>query len=100
MPAMIFEDRVLARVAFQAVGRSKPADVTEAEEFAIGQAIGTLRKLGAVITPWTVRAVRDDVAIIFADPARMTQARASATQSISDMRADTAMAMPGREAVP
>ena len=99
MPATIFEDRVLARVAFQAVGRSKPADVNEAVEFAIGHAIGTLRKLGAVITPWTVRALRDDVAIIFADPAKMTQARASATHPISDWPADAAVPMPISEAV-
>ena len=100
MPAMIFEDRVLARVAFQAVGRSKPADVNEAAECAIGHAIGALRKLGAVITPWTVRALQDDVAIIFADPAKMTQARASATHPISDMPADAAVPMSSREAIP
>ncbi len=79
MPAMIFEDRVLARVAFQAVGRSKPADANQGADLAIGHAIGALRMLGGVITPWTVRALRDDVAIILADPAKMHQARALAT---------------------
>ena len=94
MPAMIFEDRVLARVAFQAVGRSKPADASRGAELAIGHALGALRMLGAVITPWTVRAVRDDVAIIFSDPAKMTQARALAAHVISDMP----VPMPGHEA--
>ena len=80
MPAMILEDRVLARVAFQAVGRSEPSDSNQGAELAIRHALKALRVLGAVITPWTVRAVQDDVAGIFADAARMTQARALATE--------------------
>ena len=84
MPALILEDRVLARVAFQAVGRSEPADPHQGAELAIGHALKALRVLGAVITPWTVRAVEDDVAGIFADAARMTQARALATEVTVD----------------
>ena len=80
MPATILEDRVLARIAFQAVGRSQPADPHYGAELAIRQALKALRVLGAVITPWTVRAVQDDVASIFADAAKMTQARALATR--------------------
>ncbi len=90
MPAMILEDRVLARVAFQAVGRSEPTDPNQGAELAIRHALKALRVLGAVITPWTVRAVQDDVASIFADAARMTQARALATEVTPDT--------PGRQA--
>ena len=90
MPAMILEDRVIARVAFQAVGWSEPADPHYGAELAIRRALKSLRVLGAVITPWTVRAVEDDVASIYADAARMTQARAQATRVTSG---DDAQAM-------
>ena len=98
MPAMILEDRVLARVAFQAVGRSEPSDANHGAELAINHALKALRVLGAVITPWTVRAVQDDVACIFADAARMTQARALATQVSLDPQPGVTTATPAREA--
>ena len=90
MPALILEDRVLARVAFQAVGRSEPADPDQGAEVAIRHALRALLMLGAVVTPWTVRAVRDDIASIFADAAKMTQARALAVQTMAET--------PGRQA--
>ncbi len=96
MPAMILEDRVLARVAFQAVGWSEPADPHSGAELAIGQALKALRGLGAVITPWTERAVQDDVASIYADAARMTQARALAARVTSG--ADAVAPTPDRAA--
>ncbi len=98
MPAMILEDRVLARVAFQAVGRSEPADSDHGAELAISHALKALRVLGAIITPWTIRAVQDDVACIFADAAKMTQARALATQVSLDMHSGATAATTTREA--
>ena len=87
MPAIILEDRVLARVVFQAVGCSEPAGPQNGAELAIRQALHALSVLGAAITPWTVRAVQDDVAGIYSDAARMTQARALAIRGVAPMPA-------------
>ena len=74
LPSKIVEDRMLARIAFEAVGRNGSADPTKSSEAALGHAVAALRVLGVVVAADILRTVRADIEGIFADPARLARA--------------------------
>ena len=76
MRTTIVEDRILARIAMEAVGWNAGAGLAETTDVALGQAAAILRGMGVAVTPEMSRSVRDDVALILADPARTARARA------------------------
>ena len=76
MPTVV-EDRVLARIALEAVAWNGSAHAAVLGDIARGQAATALRVLGIAATPEVVRAVDEDIADIIADPDRLARARAS-----------------------
>lgn len=76
MPTVV-EDRVLARIAFEAVAWNGSAHPGVLADIARGQAATALRVLGIAATPEISRAVDQDIADIIADPDRLARARAS-----------------------
>lgn len=80
----VVEDRVLARVALEAVAWNHGGDPTVLADVALGQAVVALRVLGIPATPEVTRAVTEDIADIMADPDRI--ARAKAIGARVDMR--------------
>ena len=77
----VVEDRVLARVALEAVAWNHGGDPTALADVALGQAVVALRVLGIPATPEVTRAVVDDIAGIMADPDLLARARASAPRT-------------------
>lgn len=76
MPTVV-EDRVLARIALEAVAWNGSAHPAVLADIARGQAATALRVLGIAATPEISRAVDEDIADIIADPERLARARAS-----------------------
>ncbi|WP_237478888.1 hypothetical protein [Lichenibacterium dinghuense] len=74
----VVEDRVLARIALEAVAWNGSAHPAVLGDIARGQAATALRVLGIAATPEIVQAVAEDIADIIADPDRLARARASA----------------------
>ena len=77
MRKTIVEDRVLARIALEAVGWNGSATSDALADAARGQAIVALRVLGIPATPQVSRAVEDDIADIIADPDKLARAQAA-----------------------
>lgn len=77
----IVEDRVLARIALEAVAWNGGADPAVLADVALGQAVVALRVLGIQATPEVTRAVGDDIAAAMADPALIARARSSAAHA-------------------
>ena len=75
MRTTIVEDRVLARIAFEAVGWNPSAGPAELADMAFGQAVVALRVMGIATTPEIARTVRADIALVIADPAKIARAR-------------------------
>ena len=66
----IIEDRILARVARDAVGHDDGSAATaDRAETALGRAVAALRGMGITATREVTRAVRDDIAIVLAEAA-------------------------------
>ena len=76
----VVEDRVLARVALEAVGWNHGGDPTVLADVALGQAVVALRVLGIATTPEVTRAVTADIADIMADPELIARAMAIGTR--------------------
>ncbi len=71
MSTTIIEDRVLARLARDAVGWDDGVTpAAERTEIAIGRATIALRLMGIATTPELAKALRDDIAIALAAPER------------------------------
>ena len=79
--ATIVEDRVLARIALEAVAWNDGVDPAHAADIALGQAVVALRVLGIRATPEVTRAVGDDIAAAIADPELLARARASTARA-------------------
>ena len=79
--ATVVEDRVLARIAHEAVGWNGSADFSELADIARGHAVMALRVLGIAATPEVTRAVGEDIAAIIADPELLARARSSAARA-------------------
>lgn len=77
----IVEDRVLARIALEAVAWNGDADPAHLADVALGQAVVALRVLGIAATPEVTRTVSDDIAAAMADPALLARARSSAARA-------------------
>lgn len=68
--SIIVEDRILARVARDAVGQDDGAtSAVERAETALGRAVTALRDMGIAATRQVTQAVRDDIAIVLAEGA-------------------------------
>lgn len=74
MPRTIVEDRLLARVAQDAVGWNASADAAEIADRALGQAVVALRVMGVEATPLVLRTLRGDIALVLAEPERVARA--------------------------
>lgn len=67
MKTPIIEDRMLARVALDAIGWDDGVTpAAERAELALGRAVLALRVMGVAATREVTRAVRDDIAILLA----------------------------------
>jgi hypothetical protein len=77
---IVVEDRVLARIARDAIAWNDGQDHTVLADVALGQAVVALRVLGIQATPEVTRAVTEDIADIMADPELLARARASAAR--------------------
>ena len=77
----IVEDRVLARIALEAVAWNGCADPAHLADVALGQAVVALRVLGIPATPEVTRAIGDDIAAVMANPELLARARASAARA-------------------
>lgn len=77
MSIVIVEDRVLARVAFEAVAWNVDLPRAELADVAFGQAMIALRVRGIAVTPEIDRTVADDIALVLANPEALARARAS-----------------------
>ena len=75
--ATIVEDRVLARIALEAVAWNGGADPAHLADVALGQAVVALRVLGIPATPEVTRAVGEDIAAALANPELLARARSS-----------------------
>jgi hypothetical protein len=78
---IVVEDRVLARIAFEAVAWNEGRDTAVLADVALGQAVVALRVLGIQATPEVTRAVAADIADIMADPELLARARATAARA-------------------
>ncbi len=77
----IVEDRVLSRIALEAVAWNEGSDPACLADVALGQAVVALRVLGIQATPEVRRAVGEDIAAAIADPALLARTRASAARA-------------------
>ena len=76
MRRTILDDRLLARMAYQAAGREQTASLpVEAADIAFGQAVVALRVHGAVVGSEALRVLRADIDAIFADSVELARAR-------------------------
>ena len=67
MKTPIIEDRTLARVARDAIGRDDGlTPAAERAEMALGRAVAALRAMGVAATREVTQAVRDDIANLLA----------------------------------
>ncbi len=85
---IIVEDRVLARVAFEAVAWNVGAPSAELAGTALGQALIALRVLAVGVTPEVTRTVADDIALVLADPAALGRARAFSLRVVAPRHAN------------
>lgn len=60
----IVEDRILARVARDAIGWDDGSAATERADIALGRAVVALRVLGIVVTTEVTQALRDDISLV------------------------------------
>lgn len=74
MPDRIVEDRVLAQIAYHAVGRGAAAGSVEAADMAYGHAVIALRVHGIAAGPEMLRVLRAEVEGIVGDPERVARA--------------------------
>lgn len=84
----IVEDRVLARVAFEAVAWNVGTPPSELADVALGQAMIALRVLDVGVTPEITRTVSDDIALVLADPAMPARTRAFSLRVIATRHAN------------
>ena len=77
----IVEDRVLSRIALEAVAWNGGSDPAALADIALGQAVVALRVLGIPATPEVRRAVGEDIAAAIANPALLARARSSAARA-------------------
>ncbi len=79
----IVEDRILARVARDAVAWDEGHEVAERVDVAVGRAVVALRVLGIGVTSEVTQALRDDVTLILAETASARPVRAPAVTGLS-----------------
>ena len=77
MPTTIVEDRILARIARDAVGWDDGAAPAARADIALGRAVIALRVMGIDATREVTRAVRDDIALALAGPAAARSSRSA-----------------------
>ncbi|MGI3899505.1 MAG: hypothetical protein ACRYGP_29490 [Janthinobacterium lividum] len=78
----IVEDRILARVARDAVGWDDGAAPAERADIAVGRAVVALRVLGIGVTAEVTQALRDDVSLLLSDTARTGPVRTPFTAAL------------------
>lgn len=84
----IVEDRVLARVAFEAVAWNVGTPSSELADVALGQAVIALRVMDVRVTPEITRTVSDDIALVVADTAMLARARAFSLRVVASRHAN------------
>lgn len=84
----IVEDRVLARVAFEAVAWNVGTSSAQLADMAFGQAMIALRVLDVRATPEITRTVADDIALVLADPAMLARAQAFSLRVVATRHAN------------
>jgi hypothetical protein len=78
MRNIIVEDRILARVARDAVGWDDGTASPERADIAVGRAVVALRVLGIGVTSEVTQTLRDDITLFLAEEAASPHARDTA----------------------
>ena len=88
----IVDDLLIARCAFEAVGWNIAAAPDAVADIAVGNAVTSLRVLGVQVGPEILRTVRNDIALILDDPAKVARARAMAASAERNRAANANLA--------